>query len=92
MIDTGNSNKILIKMKNKFMKKLFKTTLVAAFTVVAGYGAYISQKTDSAMSELVLANVEALARDEVEQIKCNKEMGGTCVLINNTPIPGEKYN
>ena len=25
------------------------------------------------MSELVLANVEALARDEVEQIKCNKE-------------------
>ncbi|WP_299993119.1 hypothetical protein [uncultured Bacteroides sp.] len=44
------------------------------------------------MSELVLANVEALARDEVEQIKCNKEMGGTCVLINNTPIPGEKYN
>jgi hypothetical protein len=38
MIDTENSNKILIKMKNKFMKKLFKTTLVAAFTVVAGYG------------------------------------------------------
>lgn len=50
-----------------------------------------TQKTD-VMSDLALANVEALARNEVDQIKCNQAMGGTCVLINNTPIPGEKYN
>lgn len=44
------------------------------------------------MSELALANVEALVRNEVEQIKCNEAMGGTCILVNNTPIAGEKYN
>ena len=42
------------------MKKLFKVTFVAAFAAIAGYGVYANQKSD-AMSDLALANVEALA-------------------------------
>lgn len=67
------------------MKKFMRIAFVAAFAAIAGYGVYTNLKTD-VMSDL------ALARNEVDQIKCNQAMGGTCVLINNTPIPGEKYN
>ena len=45
------------------MKKNFiRVASVAAFVAIAGYGVYTNQKTDS-MSELMLANVEALADD-----------------------------
>ena len=46
------------------MKKFLKYAFVAALVTVAGYGVYASQKSD-AMSDLMLANVEALARYEV---------------------------
>lgn len=36
---------------------------VAAFAAIAGYGIYANQKADT-MSDLVLANVEALAADD----------------------------
>lgn len=46
------------------MKKIFiKITFIAVFAVMAGYGIYANQKADS-MSDLVLANVEALADGE----------------------------
>lgn len=67
------------------MKKFMRIAFVAAFAAIAGYGVYTNLKTD-VMSDLALANVEALARNEVDQIKCNQAMGGTCVLINNTPF------
>ena len=44
-------------------KNILKATLVAAFALIAGFNVYNSQKSD-AMSELALANVEALARGE----------------------------
>ena len=44
-------------------KNILKATLVAAFGLIAGFNVYNSQKSD-AMSELALANVEALARGE----------------------------
>ncbi len=47
------------------MKKIIKIAFVAAFAAVAGYGVYTSQKTDSTMSELMTANVEALATPEI---------------------------
>ena len=47
-------------MKKNFLKVAF----AAAFVAVAGYGIYTNQNTDS-MSDLMLANVEALARYEV---------------------------
>ena len=42
------------------MKKFLKYAFVVAFVTVAGYGVYASQKSD-AMSDIMLANVEALA-------------------------------
>ena len=44
-------------------KNILKATLVAAFGLIAGFNVYNSQKSD-VMSELALANVEALADDE----------------------------
>lgn len=46
------------------MSKLTKIAFVAAFAVVAGYGVYENQKADT-MSDMMLANVEALARYEI---------------------------
>ena len=43
-------------------KNILKATLVAAFALIAGFNVYNSQKSD-VMSELALANVEALADD-----------------------------
>lgn len=45
------------------MKKMIKIAFVAAFVAIAGYGVYTNQKTD-AISDLMLANVEALAGGE----------------------------
>ena len=45
------------------MKKFVKVAFVAIFAAIAGYGVYTSQKAD-VMSELALANVEALAGGE----------------------------
>ena len=45
------------------MKKVIRIAFVAA---IAGYGVYTNQKTDNVMSELMLANVEALANDEIQ--------------------------
>ncbi len=50
------------------MKKMIKIAFVAAFAAIAGYGVYANQKTD-VMSDLALANIEALADGgEVEGI------------------------
>mgnify|MGYP001164533280 FL=1 len=49
-------------MKN-IMKKVIKLAFVAVFVAVAGYGVYANQ-TSNAMSDLALANVEALASGE----------------------------
>ena len=47
-------------------KNILKATVVAAFALVAGFNVYNSQKSD-VMSDLALANVEALADDnEIE--------------------------
>ena len=45
------------------MKKIMKIAFVATFAAVAGYGVYTSQKVDT-MTDLMLANVEALAGGE----------------------------
>ena len=53
---------VVDKIKSE-MKKLVKITVVVVFALIAGYGVYANQKTD-AMSDLALANVEALASGE----------------------------
>ena len=45
-----------------------KIAFVAAFAAIAGYGVYANQKVDT-MSDLMLANVEALARYEVHPFR-----------------------
>lgn len=45
------------------MKKIMKIAFVAAFAAVAGYGVYANQQSET-MSDLMLANVEALADGE----------------------------
>ena len=49
-------------------KNILKATLVAAFALIAGFNVYSSQKAEG-MSDLALANVEALA---------DGENGGSC--------------
>ena len=46
------------------MKKIIKIVFVAVFVAIAGYGVYTNQKSE-VMSDLMLANVEALADDEM---------------------------
>lgn len=51
------------------MKKNFRIAMVAIVMAVAGYGVYLSQNRVNDLSELELANVEALARSELGE-KC----------------------
>ena len=44
-------------------KNILKATLVAAFALIAGFNVYNAQQSD-VMSDLALANVEALASGE----------------------------
>ena len=81
-------------MKN-IMKKVIKLASVAAFVAVAGYGVYANQ-TSGAMSDLALANVEALAQSEIEiyhdfhlvqEGSCQvcRRSGGTCNVHSQVP-------
>lgn len=63
------------------MKKHFvKIAFVAVLAAIAGYGVYTSQKSVT-LSDLALANVEALARYEINPDcpnGCTKEDGSYC--------------
>jgi len=67
------------------MKKIMRIAMVAVVAAVAGYGIYETQ-TGSAMSELALANVEALAAGE-SGVSCTgpKDMNGICRCQNGMP-------
>lgn len=64
------------------MKKFLKIAFVAAFAAIAGYGVYASHKSDT-MSDLALANIEALARYELPEVEivCDNN-GGACWAIS----------
>ncbi|MFC2355062.1 MAG: NVEALA domain-containing protein [Capnocytophaga ochracea] len=65
-IDTERNEKLIIKLikKRNMSKKIFAILIVAVVAVFAGYNVYQSQKGEM-MSDLMLANVEALARYEI---------------------------
>lgn len=68
------------------MKKFLKYAFVAALVTVAGYGVYASQKSD-AMSDLMLANVEALARDESSTIcRTNADYSAICNIYDTGAV------
>ncbi len=52
-------------------KNILKAAFVVVFVAAAGYTAYNSQK-DAEMSDLAMANVEALARGEWDGRRCNR--------------------
>ena len=74
-------------MKKNFIKAAF----VAAFASIAGYSVYTSQQKVE-MSDLAMANVEALANDEDGNgnvmYHCNGS--GTCSYELGTALPGRK--
>ena len=82
-------------MKN-IMKKVIKLAFVAAFVAVAGYGVYANQTSD-AISDLALANVDALAQGESGgggsyccapySIVCYYVLGGGVVYGLKLPLP-----
>ena len=61
------------------MKKMIKIAFVAAFAAIAGYGVYANQKSE-VLSDLTLANVEALATPEA--IRCTS-LGMTLYYCKN---------
>ena len=50
----------MFKYEIMMKKNIIRAALFAVFAFVAGYGVYTSQK-ETAMSDLAMANVEALA-------------------------------
>ena len=66
-------------------KKLLKVTFVVAIAIVSGINVFNSQKSE-VLSDVAMANVEALASSEIQPIYCP---GGRhlCAHIYN-PIDG----
>ncbi|WP_288839504.1 NVEALA domain-containing protein [uncultured Bacteroides sp.] len=64
------------------MKKIIKIAFVAAFAAVTGYGVYTNQRTET-MSDLMLANVEALASGEASVKDC-VSADSDCILLHPT--------
>ena len=75
------------KHRKEMKKNILKVTLVAAFALIAGFNVYNSQKPEG-MSDLALANVEALASGEDDWsyrlFPCAHKPWNECVLSTDT--------
>lgn len=60
-------------------KKFFATLMVALVAMFVSYNMYQSQNRVS-LSDLALANVEALANDESDKVTCCPDPGDSCTL------------
>lgn len=68
------------------VKEFRKFAFVAALVAVAGYGVYASQKSN-AMSDLMLANVEALADGESSVIcRTNADYSAICNIYDTGAV------
>lgn len=65
-------------------KNILKATLFVAIALVAGYNVHNSQTTEG-MSDLQLANIEALANFEMNPKDCDPRLNEECGVINTTP-------
>ena len=66
------------------MKKMIKIAFVAAFVAIAGYGVYTNQKSET-LSDLTLANVEALAQSEGSGSSgCRYRMASRCGVVDSS--------
>lgn len=60
-------------------KNILKMTVAAVVLAAGGYGIYQNQIQTKAMSALELANVEALAQDEIPvNLPCEEQLGSEC--------------
>lgn len=64
-------------------KKIFAILMIAVVATFAGYNIFQSQRT-AAMSDLMLANVEALARGESSTDDCVYDPSSSCILLHPT--------
>ena len=72
-------------------KKIFGIALIAAMAVAAGWN-FNQSKKEVELSDLALANIEALANNESGNFDCIKPYTYTCVYMGSQRIPGVKYN
>lgn len=64
--------------------KILKVTIVAAFALIAGMNVYNAQKSD-VMSDLALANVEALAQSGSSGSSgCRYRMASRCGVVDSS--------
>ena len=63
--------------------KIIKTLFMATFALVAGYSVYSTQQK-AEMSDLAMANVEALADVETSVRDCTYDPVESCILLHPT--------
>lgn len=69
-------------------KSILKIVFASAFTLVASYSVYASQQKVE-MSDLAIANVEALAGGESGTVKCCPDPGDECKLSSGDILEGQ---
>ena len=69
-------------------KSILKESIVAVFALIAGFNVYNAQKSD-VMSDLALANVEALAGGESGGVHCCPDPGDSCTLSSGDVLDGK---
>ena len=62
-------------------KKVLKVAFVAAITMVSGINVFNAQKSET-LSDVALANVEALAQNENETVECLYRITKMCATID----------
>lgn len=66
-------------------KKIFAALMVAVVATFAGYNIYQSQRVENTMSDLAMANVEALATPEQPSLDdCTYQLRENCVSMHPT--------
>ena len=65
-------------------KKVLKVVFVAAIAMVAGINVFNAQKP-AVLSDVAMANVEALADSEMIVEECEHSPGDECVSLTITP-------
>lgn len=69
-------------------KSILKFVFASAFALVASYSVYASQQKVE-MSDLAIANVEALAGGESGTVKCCPDPGDECKLSSGDILEGQ---
>jgi hypothetical protein len=73
-------------------KKILGGIAILAIAAVAVFNVNFNSQSND-LSDVSLANVEALAQESAEQICCNKAFSNEdCVIINQTPVKGRRHN